>query len=82
MRVTITYDEVKSKATARGPCPICGKTNTRSTTCTETINPFNRNADGEPKTPAEVRASVDAKARAWKPPPERFTCVKHLLEGT
>jgi len=71
--VTITYEQVREPATRTGPCPGCGRKTRRNRTFTETINPFNKIADkSRPKTPAEVRASVRAKAQAWQPDPEVF----------
>jgi hypothetical protein len=64
---TYYYEEVSAPARRKGNCPICGKATVRSKRFTQTVNPFNRNADGTVKTRAEVRASVDAQAIAWVP---------------
>ena len=65
--VTHTFHEIVARRTKSGPCPVCGKRVRRSQTFSETVNPFNRNEDGTPKSPAEVRASVNRKADAWEP---------------
>ena len=41
----------------------------RQKTFEETVNPFNKNADGSIKSREQVRASVNAKARAWEAEP-------------
>lgn len=72
MKVTYIYDVVKWGATRTAECPTCGKKTRRSYTFTQTVNPFNKNDDGEPKTYHEVEQSVRADAEAWDPAPELF----------
>lgn len=45
---------------------VDGKKRRRQKTFTQTENPFNKNADGSVKTPAQIYASVLAEAAAWK----------------
>lgn len=66
-RQTTTYQKVKAQAKRRVPCVRCGKKVTRSCTFEHTVNPWNRNAGGLPKTYAEVLAGVQAAAEAWQP---------------
>lgn len=61
------FEPVMTRRSISGKCPNCGKRVTRSRTFEHTINPFNRNADGAPKTYSEVRADVVAEADAWVP---------------
>lgn len=61
-----TYEEVKVTASKTAHCPICGRTTRRSFTFSQTINPFNRWPDGQPKTRAEVTTAVQAQAREWQ----------------
>lgn len=63
---TYRFTEVKRRVTKVLPCPQCRRAVRRSTTITHTINPFNRDSHGLPKTYAAVRAEVDAEAEAWK----------------
>lgn len=56
----------------RGKCPTCGKTVKRSRTFEKTVNPFNRDEDGVPKTWERVHADVLAEAAAWTPDIELF----------
>lgn len=48
-----------------GPCHKCGKRRQRTKVFEHTVNPFNRRADGTPKSEAEVREDVRAEADAW-----------------
>lgn len=67
MRIDITYDSVVARASRRGKCSVCGKATTRSTTFTKTVNPWNKNSDGVPKSHAEVREDVRRLAAEWAP---------------
>lgn len=63
----INFQPVQTVRVLVGKCPVCGKNTTRRKTFEHTINPFNKNADGQPKTYDEVRAAVNAEANAWRP---------------
>jgi len=65
--VTHTFPEIVVRRSKSGYCHACGKRVRRSRTFSETVNPFNRNEDGAPKSPAEVRVSVNNMADAWEP---------------
>lgn len=67
MSPTYTFQQVAARRSHRGACPLCGKSTTRSRNFVQTINPYNRNADGTIKTLAQVRAAVEAQADAWVP---------------
>ena len=73
--VTYTFPEIVARRTKSGSCPVCGKRVRRSQTFSETVNPFNRNEAGSPKSPEEVRTSVDEKADAWEPDFTHARCV-------
>ena len=78
MNVTVRFREVKATAKRTGKCPHCSRRVTRSRSFTQTVSPFNKNADGTPKTWAEVRQAVDAEAARWDPPAFAFvhyTCA-------
>ena len=47
----------------------CGKRATRSTYIYQTLNPFNRNADGAVKTVPEILAENKVKRDAWMEQP-------------
>ena len=64
---THRFEEITHPVTKKVPCRVCGKTLSRSTTLSQTISPFNKNAAGEPKTRQEIRAELKAKAETWQP---------------
>lgn len=76
MMVTTTFQEIRIRAKRRGPCTKCGRRVDRIRYFAQTVNPFNKTEDGRPKTPAEVRAAVQADADAWAPPPAWFDHTK------
>lgn len=61
------FSTIKFSTTRNGKCPVCGKRVTRSTTFEQTENPFNRNADGEPKSRSEIWDDLKQEARDWVP---------------
>jgi hypothetical protein len=70
--VTRTYfDEVSRTGRKTVKCSGgCDRRLKRQKKFTHTINPFNKNKAGVPKTRAEVQKDVDAKAAAWEKEPE------------
>jgi hypothetical protein len=65
--VTITYERVEQWIEKTVPCRVCGKKIKRSTTLGQTINPWNRDDDGAPKTRQQIRAELKQQARTWHP---------------
>lgn len=66
----VKFQEVSLRATKSGKCR-CGKYLRRSKTFTNTINPFNKNNDGLPKSYNEVYADVERLVEDWQSrPPE------------
>lgn len=61
----IRFEVVKHHVSKSGKCAACGKRTKRSKTFEATINPYNRNAQGIPKTRAEIRVDLVAKGDAW-----------------
>lgn len=66
-RVTHHFQEVVYKATKKGICPVCGKNASRTSgkRFMQTINPFNRNDQGEIKSYQEIMQELRAKAKPW-----------------
>jgi hypothetical protein len=64
---TYRFEEVKYHVTKKTVCTGCGKKLMRSTTFSQTINPFNKNADGAMKTRREIWHELAAEAEAWTP---------------
>lgn len=74
MRVTTTYDAVKLSARRTFTCQVCGKRGTKSCTFRQTLNPYNRNAQGLPKTEREIWGELQCQAAAWEPEPIHDKC--------
>lgn len=64
---TYRFEEVTHPVTKRVPCRVCRKPLGRSTILSQTINPFNKNADGTQKTRNQIRAELRAEAETWHP---------------
>lgn len=64
---TYRFEELRTRRQHVGKCPNCGKRVSRSRSFEQTVNPFNKNADGTVKSRDEVWAAVKAEADAWVP---------------
>jgi hypothetical protein len=79
--VITTFEKVSAYPKKTGKC-LCGKRRSRSTHIYHTINPFNKNAKGEIKTYAEVRADVSKEVAKWMAEPIRCDdCPKEPTRG-
>lgn len=70
------FERVPLTATKNVPCAGCGKKIRRQRTFEQTINPFNKNADGSVKDYADIYRELEAKADAWKAEPEIHTACQ------
>jgi hypothetical protein len=61
----ITFESIKASAAAHFKCTECGKRRKRATTIEHTVSPFNKNANGVPKSREQVQLDVQREARAW-----------------
>lgn len=61
-----TFNAVTVKRIKRGKCSKCGAKCQVTKRFFQTLNPFNKNAAGLPKTASEIRAEETAKADAWQ----------------
>ena len=76
---TYRFQDVSHTERRRIPCGGgCGKKLTRSRTFTNTINPFNKNADGEVKKYSEVYADVKAEGEKWEPTGMCPACTERI----
>lgn len=78
---TVRFEEVKYKGIAKGICPVCKKSVVRAKTFTNTINPFNRNKDGEIKSWKEVSIDVKNRAEKWEKSDIDFTHGKCFVSN-
>lgn len=66
--VVTRFREVKLTRKVRVACAGgCGKKLARQQTFWQTLNPFNTNVAGQPKTAFEIGAELKDKADAWQP---------------
>jgi hypothetical protein len=66
MNTRQVFEVVHIRAERRWKC-TCGKRVTRAKKLFETLNPYNKNARGQPKTRDEIYASLRAKEKRWQP---------------
>jgi hypothetical protein len=71
----VKFDEIQVRRVLAGKCARCGKATRRTLVLGQTVNPFNKGNDGEPKTRAEIGAELhsemDEKAK------EPLFCSSH-----
>lgn len=74
------FEVVTHRASKRVPCATCGKKVARSRTFDETLNPWNVNENGEPKSHAEIVVSLRQKATVWVTAPDFCTaCIRAAI---
>lgn len=74
---TYRFAEVPVYAEKSVPCTVCGKRVRRERKFVQTLNPFNKDADGNVKNADQIRVELRAKADAWKSEPETHPkCAK------
>lgn len=54
----VTFDDITQFKTIRYKCRSCNKPRTKNFRVSHTINPWNKNEDGEPKSHSEVAEDV------------------------
>ena len=61
----ITFNVIREKAKKSGKCRECGKRCSRSETFEQTVNPWNKKKNGQPKSADEIRAELRVTVRTW-----------------
>ena len=77
---TIRFEEVWRAARKNLPCPGCGKKVRRQTTLFQTINPWNKNAAGEPKSREEIHSELAVEAAEWEREPVQCKACREASE--
>lgn len=72
------FEPVSLRSTKSGRCAGCGLVTVRTRTFVQTLNPWNRDATGMPKTPAQIRAELVATAADWAPDFTHAVCAAML----
>lgn len=67
---TYRFQEITHQVTKSVPCTVCGKRVRRQRTFFQTINPFNKNAEGQVKTLPEIMRELVAEGTDWQAEPE------------
>lgn len=62
----ITFDEIVLRETVRWRDPATGRSRQMTRKFSQTVNPFNRGSDGEPKSPQQIREELRSEAYLWK----------------
>ncbi len=62
----MVFQEVATRASKSGICPHCGKRAVRNEKFYQTINPFNKTADGRVKDYHDIHAELAVTRAAWK----------------
>lgn len=70
--MTLTFEEIKVRGSKTVKCDGCGKPLKRSRTFSQTVSPFNKNADGSIKSRSEIYTELCADRVKWRKAPE--TC--------
>lgn len=66
---TYRFEPVRLDETKSYVCEDCGLRKSRKMTFEQTINPFNVNEDGNPKTRKEIVAELRVETASWQPDP-------------
>lgn len=69
---TYRFQEISLQGIKNLPCSGCGKKLRRQRKFFQTLNPFNKAADGSPKTVTQIDAELTEQIEQWKQEPE--TC--------
>ena len=75
MIIRRTFEEVKYTPTKTGNCSVCGKPCTRTKKFFQTLNPFNKTADGFIKSREDIYKELSVQVKEWlKLPPTHQKC--------
>jgi len=70
------FDEIKERRKVSGVCEKCGKRRSRIISDSQTVNPYNKNKDGLPKSFREIRSEVrDSVLKEANELREHFICA-------
>ena len=62
---TYRFQKVSARGQRSGVCPECGKRGRRTRMFWQTVSPFNKNGDGNPKTRIQIGNEVSLQALVW-----------------
>lgn len=71
----VSFQEVSITTEKQGKCSCCNKSCKVKKRFYQTLNPFNRNADGAVKNKQEIVSEISAERDLWlKQPPKHKKC--------
>lgn len=65
----VVFKEVSLFASKTGVCSVCGKKVKRTRKFFQTLNPFNKNSQGDVKTAKEIMAANSVETAKWEKEP-------------
>jgi hypothetical protein len=71
----ITFEEISRRGSKTVPCSTCGRKVHRDRRFANTLNPWNVNPDGTPRSREEIWDHLGVLIAAWALEPE--TCPEH-----
>lgn len=74
----VVFEEIRMNGKKSFKC-ACGKRITRQTTFSQTINPFNKNKQGNPKSKSEIYAELDQERNEWL---KKVDPCNHVVDNT
>lgn len=77
----IQFPVVKLKASRSGTCSVCHAGRRRARTFEQTLNPWNKNSNGQPKTREEAMAELTIEAQQWTQGPLVCRACESKAEG-
>lgn len=69
------FEEIRRAAHKRVKCAGCGKLLKRQHTFTQTLNPFNKNANGTIKDRLDIWRELVAECEAWETSDNEYRCT-------
>lgn len=73
---SVTFNFFGYKKTRKGKCAVCGKRMQETRDFKQSLNPYNRNADGTQKSVADILRQEQEKYDAWTEPLVHPWCRK------
>jgi len=65
----VQFDKIGFHSKKSGKCPGCGKRATRSKEFYQTHNPWNKDSEGNIKTPQDIMEELKVRCKEWEEEP-------------
>lgn len=78
----VNYERVSVKGYKQGKCVVCGKHCKRTEEFFQTLNPWNKDKNGEPKTREQIYKELTQKVKEWeKAPIHHVKCIRKFKDA-